>query len=212
MRALAQLVATSFIGLSSIGLPAATALASEADAAVEAGIWQKHEYSFRYVGFTSKYSCDGLAEKLKLLLLTSGARPDIRSEPGLCTEGFGHPDPLARAELVFYTLAPAASHARGEPGQGRWRNVTFAQRDPMDLQIGDCELVEQFSDEVVKKMFTTRNLIDKTSCIPHQESGSVIDLRFESLAPMPPPTPGTMPPNGAPGGRAAPARANHTAP
>ena len=38
-----------------------------------AGIWQKHEYSFVSMGFTSTYSCDGLADKLKRLLLAAGA-------------------------------------------------------------------------------------------------------------------------------------------
>ena len=30
------------------------------------------------MGFTSTYSCDGLASKLKLLLIASGARPDAK--------------------------------------------------------------------------------------------------------------------------------------
>jgi hypothetical protein len=30
-------------------------------------------------------------------------------------------------------------------------------------------------------MFTTRNVESHTTCIPHQLSGSVIDLKFESF-------------------------------
>ena len=34
-------------------------------------------------------------------------------------------------------------------------------------------------------MFSTRNVINNTTCIPHQESGSNIDLRFESFTAPP---------------------------
>ena len=55
-----------------------TSLADEPSAR-ERGVWQKHEYSFAYMGFTSTYSCDGLADKIKLLLITAGARQDAKS-------------------------------------------------------------------------------------------------------------------------------------
>jgi hypothetical protein len=44
--------------------------------------------------------------------------------------------------------------------------------------------VEQFRSNVLP-MFTTRNVENRTTCIPHQESGSVIDLKFESFAAAP---------------------------
>jgi hypothetical protein len=34
-------------------------------------------------------------------------------------------------------------------------------------------------------MFTTRNAVNNTTCIPFQESGSNIDLRFESFTAAP---------------------------
>src|SRR6202166_3213560 len=73
------------------------------------GIWQKHEYSFQFMGFTTTYSCDGLADKLKTLLIASGARPDATARAGACASGFGRPDKFSRADLTFYTLAPAGS-------------------------------------------------------------------------------------------------------
>jgi hypothetical protein len=33
-------------------------------------------------------------------------------------------------------------------------------------------------------MFTTRNVVSSTTCIPNQESGSTIDLKFEVFAPV----------------------------
>ncbi len=165
------------------GIPARAVAADAAPA--EAGAWQKHEYTFRFMGFTSTYSCDGLADQLRRLLARAGARADLKSEPGACAAGFGRPDKFASARLVFYTLAPTAGGATGEPATGTWRPVTLIALLPPDLQSGDCELVEQFRDEVLKKMFAIRNLADNTRCVPHQESGSLIDLRFETFSAVP---------------------------
>jgi hypothetical protein len=171
--------------LCAAGLAAGAAFGADPPPVAEPGVWQKHEYSFAYMGFTSTYSCDGLADTLKRLLLASGARADAKAEPGACASPYGRPDRFARATLVFYTLVPAGTAgASGDPGQGAWQPVAIAPRSPMQLQVGDCEVVEQFRDLVLKKMFTTRNLVDHTTCVPHQESGSLIDLRFEAFAPV----------------------------
>jgi hypothetical protein len=140
-----------------------------------------------FLGFTTTYSCDGLADKLKELLIAAGARADVKSFPGACAASFGRPDKFARADLTFYVLAPLDNQAGSNqtPVDGIWRSVTFANRSPRDLLIGDCELVEQFRDQVLVHMFTTRNVVSHTTCIPHQDSGSVIDLQFESLVAAP---------------------------
>lgn len=166
-------------------LLASAARAADPTQAAEPGLWQEHHYSFVYMGFTSTYSCDGLADKIKLLLIAAGARQDAKSSPGACANGFGVPDTFARAELTFYTLAPSGP---GTPATsqitGVWRPVSVAYRSPRELLTGDCELVEQFRNTVLP-MFTTRNIEDHTTCIPHQESGSVIALRFESFVAAP---------------------------
>ena len=165
------------------------ALAADPDAASTGspGVWQKHEYSFAFLGFTSTYSCDGLADKLKLLLIASGARSDAKSRAGACASGIGRPDKFARADLTFYTLAPAdnAKPGEGPPLPGMWRPVSLTEHSPRELAVGDCELVEQFRSNVLP-MFTTRNVDNHTTCIPHQDSGSVVDLKFESFTAVPP--------------------------
>jgi hypothetical protein len=149
------------------------------------GVWQKQEYSFVFMGFTSTYSCDGLAAKLKLLLIAAGARADAKALPGGCASGFGRVDKFARADLTFYTLVPAAgaahSTAAGPNVGGTWRPVAISRRSPRELELGDCELVEQFRSNVLPK-FTTRNLVDQTTCVPHQLSGTSFNLTFESFA------------------------------
>lgn len=174
-----------------IGALLASAAAFADDASLHgAGVWQKHEYSFQFMGFTSTYSCDGLADKLKMLLIASGARPDATARAGACASGFGRPDKFARADLTFYTLAPPGSDTSdSKPVDGTWIPVTIAPHRPRELDTGDCELVEQFRSDVLG-MFTTRNVASRTTCVPHQLSGSTIDLTFESfVAPPKPPRP-----------------------
>jgi hypothetical protein len=163
-----------------------TAATAATPATSDHGVWQKHELSFVFLGFTSTYSCDGLADKVKLLLIAAGARSDAKSRPGACASGFGRPDKFARAELKFYTLAPDsdAKASEGPRVDGAWRPVTLAAHSPRELGTGDCELIEQFRDTVLP-LFATRNLENHTTCIPHQESGSVIDLKFDSFAALP---------------------------
>lgn len=172
--------------------PFGTLLAADVSApapdapAATSGVWQKHEYRFSFFGFTTTYSCDGLADKLKLLLLAAGARSDAKSTPAACANGFGRPDKLASAYLTFYTLAtPGADRvADAPPVEGTWRAVKFTPHTPYQLGLGDCELIEQFRDHVLP-MFTVRDIEDKTTCVPHQLSGSDFSLAFQSLAPTP---------------------------
>jgi hypothetical protein len=177
-------------GLMSV-LAAVTAVRADGAApcaAPEAGLWQKHEYSFAFLGFTSTYSCDGLADKLRLLLIASGARSDAKARPGACASGFGRPDKFARADLIFYTLSPAGATADPSASaaaiDGTWKSVTLSLQQPRELGRGDCELVEQFRSNVLP-MFTARNIDNHTTCIPYQESGSEIDLRFEAFSAAP---------------------------
>jgi hypothetical protein len=166
-------------------LPGASARAGDTASAGSSGAWQSHKYSFQFMGFTSTYSCDGLADKLRTLLLAAGARGDLKSQAGACASGFGRPDKFARADLTFATLAPLEGDAApdAKPVNGVWRAVSFTSFSPRTLRVGDCELVEQFREQVLP-MFTTRNVASNTTCIPHQDSGSNIDLKFEVFAPV----------------------------
>ena len=200
-------------------LGAAAAVVAEPPAIAAAGatpvegLWQRHEENFTFAGFTSHYSCDGLADKIKLLLQAAGARADVQAVGGGCA-GPGGPDVPSRissARLVWYTLAPAAAAAAtaapappaaqpareigraapklkkgAEPqaGVGAWKSVTWRAHAPRELDDGDCELVEQFARELLPK-FTTRNVDSHMSCVPHQATLGSINLKFESLAALP---------------------------
>jgi hypothetical protein len=165
-----------------IGVLLCGAAVSQRSVAVEstsAGVWQKQKYSFVFTGFTTDYSCDGLAVKLEVLLIAAGARADARAHAGACGQ-FGQVDKISVADLDFYTLTPASRTAEGERVDGAWRTVALAERSPRDIARGDCELVEQFKAHVLP-LFTTREVVDQTTCIPNQAAGTVINLKFESF-------------------------------
>lgn len=163
-----------------------------ADAPVD-GTWQKHEHMFTYMGFTSTYSCEGLSEKLKLMLKLAGARPGFKVQ-STCAAPSGVPDKIATARLTFYTLAPAGAPPppppkgkaaeAGEPGQGAWRTVSWQVNRPREFQSGDCELVDQFARELLP-MFTTRDVVSRMSCVPNQVNIAGINLTFGVLGALP---------------------------
>jgi hypothetical protein len=184
MRKLKFSAATRGVAVLLVGGLCGPVIVGAAPASAESGAWQKHEYSFAFFGFTTTYSCDGLADKLKILLVAAGARGDAKATSGACAAGFGRPDKFASADLVFYTLAPDPADApRDDPAAaaGAWRQIMLAAHSPRELQVGDCELVEQFAAKVLP-LFATRAIVNRTVCVPHQESGSLIDLKFDAFA------------------------------
>lgn len=164
---------------------AGSSLAADGSTA-ESGVWVKREHTLQFMGFTSTYSCDGLADKLKVLVKRAGARADIKASPGACAGGFGRPDKFARATVTFYALVPTAQakpeEASGTKVQGTWQTVEVMTRKPMELQPGDCELVEQFRDQILP-LFAQRLVDNSVTCVPNQQSGSSFLLRFEVFKP-----------------------------
>ena len=159
-----------------------------------AGVWQRHEYTLAYDGFTSHYSCDGIADKVKLLLRAAGARADVKVS-GSCSSPLGAPSRIAIARATFYTLsgpgaAPTAPPAGAAPAAapanvpGAWKAVEFRDGAPSGLEMGDCELVDQFERELLP-FFTTRNRESHMACVPHTYQLGAISLRFEAFAPLP---------------------------
>jgi hypothetical protein len=145
--------------------------------------WHKHEVNFTYMDFTSNYSCDGLEDKLKLLLRLAGARPDgdVRVP---CTSPVGSPQRSSMVLLTFHTLAPAAAADANAATTGLWKDVVWRAGSPRELDAGDCELVDQFARRILP-LFTTRNVENRMTCTPHQVNPSGFDLRFTVLASAP---------------------------
>ena len=72
-------------------LAAVPALASAQDTV--AAVWVPKHTHFVYQGFTTRYSCDGLRDKVSSMLRKLGAQDlEVREQP--CTSAGGGPDPF----------------------------------------------------------------------------------------------------------------------
>ena len=148
--------------------------------------WKRHEIEFVYMGFTTRYSCEGLRDKMKLLLRTVGARPGFEVATRSCAGPPGHVDSFPHVRMVFEAPEIPAAGRRdvGDPAVARWRPVALSRHQPRELESGDCELVEQFRGRVLTA-FVTRRLEGDINCIPHQLAASTFNLRFEVLEGLP---------------------------
>lgn len=169
-------------------VPAAWAAGTDAS---EPAVWTLKEFQFIYQGFTSKYSCDGLRDKMREILLQLGARKnDLKISDWGCAGSSGVPDPFPGVAVKMSVLVPAAASATASPAEvvpGHWKPVILKLDRSSLSEAGECELVEQVKQKVLP-LFTTRNVALKSECIPHQLTPGGTQLSAEVLAPEQKPT------------------------
>lgn len=157
------------------------------DAPVQA-VWAPKQLRFTYMGFTSKYSCDGLTDKVRSALLRLGARPDLKTMPIGCTEGFGRVSPFPAVSATLNVLQPVGEKAPppGTPTvSAHWKRVDLVpQGDPLHA-AGDCELTEQIKERILP-LFTVRNVEYSSTCVPNQLQVGGTRLSAEVLIADPP--------------------------
>lgn len=142
-------------------------------------VWKTRELTFSFLGFTSRYSCEGLRDKVEEALLALGARHDLTVTPYPCA-GMGRPEFAPSLQIKVSTLEPAPTTAAGDTVEALWKTVSLG--GPGKLRPGECELAEQIKGEILP-LFTTRNVKARIDCVPHQESVGSILLTVDVLAP-----------------------------
>ena len=81
------------------GLVVGTSGIARADDAVQA-VWKRQELSYTYQGFTSTYTCDGLQDKVRDILLALGAnKEDLRISSNGCIGTRPSPAPSLRIRV-----------------------------------------------------------------------------------------------------------------
>jgi hypothetical protein len=171
------------------GVLGTTAWAAE-NAPVPAGepqsaVWTEKELSFTYQGFTTKYSCDGLRDKVRDVLLDLGAEKKGLKVMELGCSNFSGPDPFPGVRVKMRVLQPAGSPdaakaADQTPVAAHWKPVELKLRNSYSTDSGECELVEQIRHSIVP-LFAARNVELQTTCIPHQVSVARPVLKMEVL-------------------------------
>jgi hypothetical protein len=146
-----------------------------------AAVWREHRVNFHYFGRTSLYSCDGLRDKVRALLIELGARRDLRITTAGCID-LRFPNPSAGLSIVFSVPTLASRQlAAARPGdlapvEARYSAFTLTRDAFRNLDVGDCELIEEFAQQLLPKL-STRNVTQKITCVPHQLSGNSFLVR-----------------------------------
>lgn len=161
---------------------AATATPTATAPATTLAQWRDQKLKFDYNGFTALYTCDGLEGKVKQILLTFGARKDLKVRATGCNDGSSHPSKFAWVTAEFSALTPAPDPAPADAVKARWEKVQLAPNRPNYMGAGECELVEQIRD-LLQKGFALRNTDYRTGCIPHQISMADYSVSTEVLKP-----------------------------
>jgi hypothetical protein len=154
----------------------------------QSAVWTDKELTFVYQGFTTKYSCDGLRDKVRGVLLDLGAqKKGLKVVEFGCGSAAGQPDPFPSVRVNMRVLQPAGAAGSTDgkqdnqtPVAAHWKPVDLKLRGSFSTDSGECELVEQIRHSIVP-LFATRNVDLKTTCVPHQASASRPSLKMEVL-------------------------------
>jgi hypothetical protein len=157
-----------------------------------AAVWREQHLDFLYMGRTSRYSCDGLREKVRAMLLDLGARRDLKIAAIGCEDSgrVRANSPAPRLNITF--SAPALPDPSVKPlhegdlaaTDARFESFTIASDAFRNLGFGDCELVEEFSHQILPKL-VTRALKRDIACVPYQAGGGRFLVRGEILKTLP---------------------------
>jgi hypothetical protein len=169
------------------GLAQAVTPAEDAGASVGA-VWRTHELHFHYLGRTSRYSCDGMRDKVTALLLDLGARRDLKVTALGCEgSGSGVRINAISPSLTVKFAAPDPVSAPGEATpalRARFEPFQITSDAFRNLGMGDCELVEEFARQILPNL-ATLDVHQDISCVPYQTSGSRFLLKGRILRALP---------------------------
>ncbi len=164
-----------------VGLPAMAADApAQAPVTTEPAVWTQKEVQFTYMGFTTHYTCDGLRDTVREMLLQLGARKDdlkVYEQP--CSRP-DRPDPFPGVKIKMSVLQPVTGASDASTVNAYWKPIKLPYRAAGLDAAGQCELLEQFKQKVLP-LFTTRNVDLHASCVPHQLEPVGTSLRAEVL-------------------------------
>lgn len=204
---------TLLFSLPAVGVAADEAAEPEAQAASAAdpvqAIWKHQEIAFYFQSFTTFYSCTGLESKLVRIMRELGVHARVKVRSADC------PYSVARMPRVIMQVVSAveatpealaerdknksvrelAQRVRGKKSDhpldsleqfpAQWRRVSLT-RGRLDLQPGDCELIEELQKKVLPKL-AVRTVRDDVQCSPNQLTLGQPRLEVDALVEMPKP-------------------------
>jgi hypothetical protein len=174
----------AWVGVPSLAAAAdAGAPAAEPAAQPEFAVWTPKEAEFTYMGFTTHYTCDGLRDTIRAMLLQLGARKsDLKVTESPCSGIPDRPNPFPGVRIKMSVLQPAPAQLSPDAQvvEAHWKPVKLPYRETGINAAGQCELLEQFNKKLLP-LFTTRNVDLHAFCVPHQLDALGTKLEAEVL-------------------------------
>lgn len=156
-----------------------------------AAVWKQQSLSFFYMGRTSRYSCEGLRDKVRAMLLDLGARRDLQLTALGCEDGAQRARPASSGPSLHILFATPALQDLGRKAPAgassvaaRFEAFTITSDPFRNMGMADCELVEAFARQILPKL-VTRNVKQDITCVPFQQSGGKFLIRGEILRALP---------------------------
>jgi hypothetical protein len=172
--------------IAGLGLRTDPARAAEpADVAAPPAHWVTRTFDYTYMGFTARFSCDGLRDNVRDILLALGARrKDLEITSRGCTNLNG-PEPFPGVIAHFSVLVPDTTEDTGKVANAaepaaQWHTVDLVKVTSWGRNDAPCELLEQIQAKALP-LFTTRNLNFRSSCFPHQVTLGEIQFKVDVL-------------------------------
>jgi hypothetical protein len=163
---------------------AATPPSDTAPADVVTGVWQHHKVTFSYFGITSLFTCDGLEDHVRQILLHLGARRDAKVRASGCPGPYNAPSHSAWVDADFYSLAPAADAKGADTVKASWTPLEVTARRPDFMGDGDCELIQAMKDLIIKN-FALRDVEYRANCVPHEQWMDSFAVKGQALRAVP---------------------------
>lgn len=182
-----------FLACAAVGFTAKAADSTQAT-------WKPQEIRYSYVGFTTAYSCEGAEDKLKAILQKLGAHPNTKvratgCKPSRPSKNFfitvttATPVPVEQAKAADRPDAKVLRDLRltesalTQPFAAELKTVDLARDRDLDLEPGDCELLEGLRDHVLPKL-GLEIVADEVRCMPHQLSIQTPTLKVSAWVPV----------------------------
>jgi hypothetical protein len=162
------------------------------DTGAIAAVWKEQHLRFSYVGRTARYSCQGLRDKVSAMLIGLGVRRDLQiTALGCESAAAGTQVATLGPSLTMVFSAPALPDPAAKPLHAadpaavaaRFDSFTLTNDAFRNMDIADCELVEQFAQQILPKL-ATRHVTQDITCVPFQQSGGRYLVRGEVLKPV----------------------------
>jgi hypothetical protein len=180
-----------------------TATSAPANSAPVQATWQTQEIRYSYTGFTTAYNCDAAEDRIKAILRALGAHEQTKVSATGCnlnrpsrnffiTITTATPVPVGEAtaksqaetsrEELLKRLGVASAQLDGTfPAE--WKTVELSRNRRLNLEGGDCELMEGLKDRVLPKL-GVKIISSRVQCIPRQVSIQAPELTVSALVPM----------------------------